>query len=157
MPLEPDEEVLARLHPHWKELVGPALVLPMAAGAVSFGVTAMPAGAWQPAARWAVLGVGVLVVVWWSVRPWLRWQATVVLVTTRRVALRTGVLSRHGRDVPLSRISDLAFERSVLQRLTGCGTLVVTPSGEAPPLVLRDLPGIESVQDHLHRLMEPSA
>ena len=86
--------------------------------------------------------------------PFLRWLGTSYVVTTRRVAVRSGVLSRSGRDVPLSRINDLTFSHSLLERLLGCGTLVVESAGERGAVVLTAVPGVEQVQRTVHDLAE---
>ena len=45
--------------------------------------------------------------------------------------LRDGILTRNGRDIPLSRITDVSFRKGVLDRLLGSGTLVVESAGRA--------------------------
>jgi uncharacterized membrane protein YdbT with pleckstrin-like domain len=78
-----------------------------------------------------------------------------VLVTDARVLTRRGLVARSGRDVPLSRVADLSFTRSLLDRVFGSGTVVLTPSGDSPPLVLRRLPRVAEVQRELYELLEP--
>jgi uncharacterized membrane protein YdbT with pleckstrin-like domain len=68
--------------------------------------------------------------------------------------VRTGVLSRSGRDVPLSRINDITFSHTFLERLLGCGTLVVESAGERGQVTLSDVPKVERVQRQLYDLVE---
>jgi uncharacterized membrane protein YdbT with pleckstrin-like domain len=84
--------------------------------------------------------------------PFLRWWTTTYALTTRRLSLRWGVLSRHGRDVPLHRVVDVAVERSALQRVLGSGTIRVGTAGEEEPIVLRDLPQARRLHAALTRL-----
>jgi uncharacterized membrane protein YdbT with pleckstrin-like domain len=70
------------------------------------------------------------------------------------VLLRTGVLSRSGRDVPLGRINDVSFEHTLLERMLRCGTLTVESAGERGLIVLTDIPRVEAVQGTLYQLME---
>ncbi len=64
-------------------------------------------------------------------------------------------MARSGRDVPLSRINDVAFEHSgLLSRILGCGTLTVESAGERGQIVLRDVPNVEVVQREIYRLAE---
>jgi hypothetical protein len=57
--------------------------------------------------------------------------------------------------MPLSRINDVTFEHTnLLERLLGCGTLVVESAGERGQLVLRDVPRVEEVQRDVYRLAE---
>ena len=65
----------------------------------------------------------------WS-RPFLRWLTTTYTVTDRRLITRTGILSRRGHDIPLARISDVAYEHGLVDRMLGCGTLVVSDASE---------------------------
>mgnify|MGYP002148486531 CR=1 FL=1 len=47
-------------------------------------------------------------------------------------------------DLPLTRINNVAYERSLTDRMFGCGSLVFTTSAEAP-VVLNDVPKVEEV------------
>ena len=86
--------------------------------------------------------------------PFLRWRTTLFVITTRRVVVRTGVLSRQGRDVPLSRINDVTFSHDLVERLLGCGTLVVESAGERGQVTLTEVPRVETVQRTLYDLVE---
>jgi uncharacterized membrane protein YdbT with pleckstrin-like domain len=86
--------------------------------------------------------------------PWLRWKTTSYELTTRRLRLRRGILSRSGRDFPLIRISDVSFSHGLLDRLLGCGKLIVESAGEHGQLVLTEIPEVERVQATLFQLVE---
>ena len=154
--LSDGEEVVLRLRPHGRALVRPALVLVAVMGVGGFLAAAVPAGEWRPAGRAAVAVVGALVVLRFSVRPWLRWLSSTLLVTDRRVQLRSGLLRTTSRDVPLGRIADVAVERSLGQRLLGAGTLLLDTTGERGVVVVRDVPRVREVAgtltDLLHEL-----
>jgi uncharacterized membrane protein YdbT with pleckstrin-like domain len=75
-------------------------------------------------------------------------------MTTRRVVTRTGVLSRKGRDVPMTRINDVSFSHTVVERIFGSGTLVIESAGERGQIVLSDVPHVEVVQRELYGLVE---
>lgn len=152
--LAEDEQLVLDLHPHWKALVLPVLTLLLTAAAGGFTAAAVPAGPQQGRLRLLVLVVGLLVLAWWTVRPYLRWQTTHFVVTDRRVLMRSGVLARTGRDVPLSRINDITFSHTFLERLLGCGTLVVESAGERGQVTLTDVPRVEQVQRRLYDLVE---
>jgi membrane protein YdbS with pleckstrin-like domain len=68
--------------------------------------------------------------------------------------LRQGILTRSGRDFPLIRISDVSFSHGPIDRLLGCGRLVVESAGEHGQLVLTQIPHVESVQATLFQLVE---
>lgn len=149
-----DEDVVLDLHPHWKVLVGPAFVFVLAVGIGSFGYFAMPSGRYESAGRIAVLVAAALVAVVYALLPFLRWRTTNYVVTTRRVVIRSGLLARSGRDVPLSRVNDVSFEHTLFERLLRCGTLLVESAGERGQVVLHDIPQVESVQREIYRLVE---
>jgi len=56
-------------------------------------------------------------------------------VTTRRIVVETGVLSKRLEQVDLYRISDYAVERPFLQRLLGTGNLVLTTLDRSTPQI----------------------
>ena len=150
-----DEHVAMALRPHWKELVVPTLVLLLVSPAASFLAAKVPSGEFQQWGRIAVAVVAVVIVARWTVWPFLRWITTSYVVTDRRIITRVGILARHGRDMPMSRVNDVSFDHSgILERILGCGTLVVESAGERGQLVLRDVPHVEDVQRDLYRLAE---
>lgn len=150
-----DERVVMAMRPHWKELVGPALVLLVVSPLATFAATVVPDGGAQRWLRLAVAVVALLVVLRWTVWPFLVWLTTAYVVTDRRLITRYGVVARVGRDMPLSRVNDVTFEHSsILERVLRCGTLVVESAGERGQLVLRDVPRVEEVQRDVYRLAE---
>ncbi len=150
-----DEEVVLAMRPHWKEMVWPVVLLLVVSPATTFLATVVPESSWQTWLRLAVVAVGVVVVLRWVVWPFLRWLTTAYVVTDRRLITRAGVIARLGRDMPLSRVNDVTFEHSgLLERILGCGTLVVESAGERGQLVLRDVPKVEEVQRDVYRLAE---
>jgi uncharacterized membrane protein YdbT with pleckstrin-like domain len=91
-----------------------------------------------------VVAVGVLV--WLVLRPFLRWYTTTYTFTDRRFMQRTGFIAKEGRTIPLNRISGVDFEIGVVDRLFGCGTLVVSDASELGRVALTDIPRVEEVQ-----------
>jgi uncharacterized membrane protein YdbT with pleckstrin-like domain len=147
--LTSDEEVVLHVRPHWRRLVAPAgwvglVVAAVIAAAVLWGGTG--------ALVLAVVGVGLLA--WLALWPWLEWRTTHYVFTTERVLLREGVLARHGRDIPLARINDVSFSHSLLERMLGSGTMTIESAGERGQVVLADLPRVEHTQSVLYELVE---
>jgi membrane protein YdbS with pleckstrin-like domain len=151
--LSEGERNVLTLHPHWKTLVRPALVLVVILAAAIAVQVVIPAGHLAGPARIAVGAVAAGAVLWFLIRL-LRWQTTTYQLTTRRLRLRQGILSRSGRDFPLIRISDVSFSHGPIDRLLGCGRLVVESAGEHGQLVLTEIPHVESVQATLFQLVE---
>ena len=153
--LADDEAVVIALRPHWKEMVGPVLVLLVTSPVATYLATIVPEGSAQKWLRLAVLVVAVLVVLRFVIWPFLKWLTTSYIVTDRRIITRVGVVARTGRDMPISRVNDVTFSHSgLLERILGCGTLVVESAGERGQLVLRDVPHVEEVQRDVYKLAE---
>ncbi len=149
------EHVVLAMRPHWKELVGPALMLLVVSPLASYAAAVLPDGSTQPWLRLAVGVVALGVVLRWAGWPFVKWLTTAFVVTDRRIITRVGVISRSGRDMPISRINDVTFQHEgLLERILGCGTLTVESAGETGQLVMRDVPGVEEVQRDVYRLAE---
>ena len=152
--LADDEEVVLDLRPHWKMLVVPVFVLLIVCAATGFGLAVLPDGDYQDAARIAVTVVALLLLFAFVVVPVLRWRTTRFIVTSHRVLIRSGILARQGRDIPLTRVNDVHFDHSLVDRLLRCGSLVIESAGERGQLTLSDVPRVEEVQRTLYRLVE---
>ena len=144
------EQPVLLLHPHWKTLIRPVLVAVLVVAIALIAVVAIP----NVAARGAVGVVAILVLMVWLIVPVLRWRTTTYELTTKRLRTRYGIVTRRGRDIPLTRINDVSFEKGLLDRLLGAGRLVVESAGEHGQIVLRDIPHVEDVQSTLFRLVE---
>lgn len=151
--LGPDERVVLDLRPHRRRLVRPAVTLVVLAGAGSYAAAIVPGGAFQSGVRLAVAVAAVGLAVALVVRPWLRWRGSRLLVTDRRLLMRSGLLRRRGRDLPLGRVADVSFEQGPLERIFGSGTLVVEAGGEGEAVRMADVPSVRRVQEVLLELL----
>jgi uncharacterized membrane protein YdbT with pleckstrin-like domain len=149
-----DERPVLLLHPHWKTLIRPILVAVLVVAIALVAEVLIPSGSGTGAARGAVGVVAVLGLMVWLIVPVLRWRTTTYELTTKRLQTRFGIVTRRGRDIPLTRINDVSFEKGLLDRLLGSGRLVVESAGEHGQIVLRDIPNVEYVQATLYQLVE---
>jgi uncharacterized membrane protein YdbT with pleckstrin-like domain len=149
-----DEESVLQLHPHWKVLVRPVLVAILIVIAALVIVVIIPSGTYAGIERLVVGAVALLALMLWLIAPVLRWQTTSYELTTRRLRMRTGVLTRHGRDIPLARVNDVSFQKGVLDRLLDTGRLVVESAAEHGQIILTEIPHVEQVHSTLFRLVE---
>ena len=85
--LAEDEEIVLDLHPHWKQLVVPLLLIPVVCGVASYVAFILPDDGARPALRWAIAVVAVLILLRFSLWPYLKWQTTHYVLTTRRVPI----------------------------------------------------------------------
>ncbi|WP_433347288.1 PH domain-containing protein [Micromonospora sp. CA-111912] len=152
--LTEDEHVVLHLHPHWKSVVRPVLVLVLAVAAVVAAWILLPDGEASTIALYVVAGLALLLVLWFGLWPFLVWRSTHYLFTNERVLLQQGVLSRDRRDIPLTRINDHAMSQRFVERLLGCGTLTIESAGERGQSMLTDVPGVDRVQTKLYELVE---
>jgi uncharacterized membrane protein YdbT with pleckstrin-like domain len=149
-----NEQPVLLVHPHWKVLVRPVLLTVLVLAAALVLEAVIPSGSAAAGERLVVAAVAVLVLMVWLMIPVLRWRLTTYELTTRRLQIRGGIVTRHGRDIPLVRITDVSFEQGPLDRLLGCGRLVVESAGEHGQIVLTEIPHVEQVQATLFRLVE---
>jgi uncharacterized membrane protein YdbT with pleckstrin-like domain len=154
MSMSEDEKIVLDLHPHWGQLVVPVLVLVVVCGLGGYGIAAAPHGGAHRIVQYIVLAVAVVLIFWFTVLRYLRWVTTRYVLTTDRLIIRTGILARHGRDVPLNRINDVSFSETVFERMLRSGTLVVESAGERGQISLTDVPRVEHVQREIYRMVE---
>jgi uncharacterized membrane protein YdbT with pleckstrin-like domain len=152
--LTEDEHLVLMLHPHWKTLIRPVWVAVLVVATALIAEVLIPSNSAAPVERLVVAAVAILAVMLWLIVPVLRWRTTTYELTTRRLRVRSGIVTRHGRDIPLARINDVSFEKGLLDRLLGSGRLVVESAGEHGQILLNDIPRVEFTQATLFRLVE---
>jgi uncharacterized membrane protein YdbT with pleckstrin-like domain len=143
--LNEGEHVVLSTRTHAKALVLPVVVLLVVAGLAGY-LSSLPDGDHAGVWRWIIWVVAAVLLAWFVVAPFLRWLLTTYTFTDRRLITRTGVLTRRGHDIPMNRISDISYEKSLLDRIFGCGTLVVSDASETGRVELRDIPRVEEAQ-----------
>ena len=150
--LSAGEHLVLKLHQHWKTVLRPVFVLALIIAATLIVLILVPS--LIAAVRLGIGAVALLLAIVFVAGPLLRWWTTSYELTNRRLRLRAGIVTRRGRDFPLSRISDVSFAQGVLDRLLGCGRLVVESPGEHGQLVLTEIPHVQQVQATLFQLVE---
>lgn len=147
--LNPGEEIVVSTRTHAKALLLPlaTLVLLLAVGVVAQvyidnGTVML--------VIWAIV---VLLALWRVVWPFLEWLVASYTITTRRLITRHGVITRRGHDIPLGRISDVAYERDLIDRMLGCGTLVISDASTNGQVLIYDIPRVEDTQRKLNQLL----
>ncbi|MCW2850472.1 MAG: Bacterial rane flanked domain protein [Nocardioides sp.] len=147
--LNPGERIVVSTRTHPKALLVPllALVVLLAAG-VAFQVLVDNSTA--RLVVWAIAAIGIL---WFVVWPALDWMMASYTITNRRLITRHGIITRKGHDIPLSRISDVAYELGLIDRMLGCGTLVISDASTHGQVLLPDIPRVEDTQRRLNELL----
>ena len=143
--LNEGEHVILSTRTHAKALLLPAVVLILVAGVAGY-LSSLPSGENAAAWRWVIWVLAAILIIWFTVAPFLSWLVTTYTFTSRRLITRTGVFTRRGHDIPMNRISDISYEKSLIDRMFGCGTLVVSDASELGRVELRDIPRVEQAQ-----------
>jgi uncharacterized membrane protein YdbT with pleckstrin-like domain len=99
---------------------------------------------------WVIVAV---LLIWFVLRPFLEWLTASYTITDRRLITRSGILARKGHDIPLSRISDVAYELGIVDRMLGCGTLIISDASTHGRVLLHDIPRVEETQRQLNQLL----
>jgi uncharacterized membrane protein YdbT with pleckstrin-like domain len=153
--LNEGEHVVVTTRTHPKVLLLPLLILVLVLGVAAFAQRT-GSGSAAEVMRIGVWIAAAVVLVLWVLRPLVAWATTTYTFTNRRFIKRSGLIGKEGRTIPLNRISGVDFEIGVIDRIFGCGTLVVSDASEQGRVELEDVPHVEEVQlkvaEELHRL-----
>ncbi|HEY0450124.1 PH domain-containing protein [Actinophytocola sp.] len=97
------------------------------------------------AALFVVLRFTYLVLSWWVER---------IVVTDKRVMMTTGIITTKVLMMPITKVTDLTYKRTLAGRLLGYGTMVVESAGQIQALNNIDyLPKAEQVYDAISELV----
>ena len=135
---------------HVKALLAPACLLVLLAALAGYASSFADGSS---AVLMVIWGLALVLALWLVVVPFLRWLSITYTVTDRRLITQTGILSRRGHDIPITRINDVAYERGLLDRVLGCGTLVVSDASERGHVRLPDIPDVERVHLRISELL----
>src|SRR5450759_2419509 len=148
--LSDGEHVVLSVRTHAKALIWPVvLFILVVASVLTVALRQSHNSRWGLVAAAAAVPVLIL----WSLIPFLRWTTSTYTVTNRRLITRHGIITRTGRDIPLFRINDVAYEKGLLDRILGCGTLIVSDATENVGVVLPDVPNVEKVHLQISDLL----
>ena len=149
--LNDGEVVVVSTRTHAKALLLPLVALILVAGVAGYLVSVVPVTRAQWVVQAVIWGLAFLAIAWLVLRPFLRWLTTSYTFTNRRFIKRS-------RTIGLNRISGVDFEVGIVDRLFGCGTLVVSDASERGTVLLHDVPHVERVQmqvaEEVHRLSQ---
>jgi uncharacterized membrane protein YdbT with pleckstrin-like domain len=147
--LSPDEILVKQFRPHWQVLLGP---LGLAVVAIVSAVTSLLLIEGN-SRFWVAIG---LVLVWFliSIRRLATWFTTNYVITNERVIVRSGILSRAGKEIPLEVINDVTFNQSPFERIIRSGDLVFESAGEFGQSRFTNIPHPEAMQSLIYRQRE---
>lgn len=87
-----------------------------------------------------------IVIVIWFVYKVADWAVQYVVVTSHRLLMATGLVTRKVAMMPLSKVTDMSFQRSLLGRMLGYGEFILESAGQDQALrVITYIPYPESL------------
>jgi uncharacterized membrane protein YdbT with pleckstrin-like domain len=93
----------------------------------------------------AVLRFTLKTILWWIER---------IVITDKRVMLAQGIITHKVGMMPLSKVTDLTFERTLNGRMLGYGTIVVESAGQIQALnKINYMPRPEEIYEALSELI----
>lgn len=128
---EPGEEIFYSGHPSWLSmfgLYGRGLLTAVAAGAIAGVATAIAAGHVQ--IGWVIAAVAAVFVVLALIGAVRRLQTTYA-ITSQRLTIETGLLSRDLHQTRLERVQNVNATQSLPERILRIGTVTFDTAGEA--------------------------
>ncbi len=125
--LLPHERQVITVHQHPAVLIRPVFEV----------LVGLALAAWLTTVLAKVNGVAVLVIwVLWGIL-FLRlaikvfeWSETYFVVTSQRFILATGLLTRKVNMMPLTKVTDMSFQRSTMGRILGYGEFILESAGQ---------------------------
>jgi uncharacterized membrane protein YdbT with pleckstrin-like domain len=147
--LRDGEELVLDLHPHWWYFAS-AFIAAVAAFIVGVAVLSyVDIGAVRIGAGLLILGTLI-----WLAERYIRWISTHFVLTTDRVIYRSGVIAKHGIEIPLQRINTIFFSQRIFERLLGLGDLKIESASETGAQVFEDIRSPDKVQHDIYAQME---
>jgi hypothetical protein len=146
----PTERRVIRLRKHWSVLLGDMTQTALVLVALVLIQRYFPPSVVIDNLTWygglvAVLRLTVLVALWWVER---------IVITDKRVMLATGIITHNLGMMPLGKVTDLTFERTMTGRIMGYGTIIVESAGQIQALNRIDfMPRPEEVYEALAELI----
>lgn len=75
---------------------------------------------------WAAFGILLL----WAIGQIVNWSVDYFVVTSQRMLLTQGIIVRKVNMMPLTKVTDMSFQRSLLGQLLGYGEFIVESAGQ---------------------------
>jgi uncharacterized membrane protein YdbT with pleckstrin-like domain len=145
LPHEPEETLVWRGTPsQWTNFGAYFFCLLLAAG-VAAGYYFLP-----PDKQTPFIFLGLLVPALWALGRWIGTRCHRYEVTTERVKITTGLLSRRTSEIELYRVRDYSIVEPFWLRLVGCGDVVlVTADRTTPHFALHAVPRAAWLKDQI--------
>ena len=148
--LLPTERRVIRVRQHWASMMKPLSATALFLLGLVVVQAYLPASVVVDDATFylgvvAVSRFTILVILWWIER---------IVITDKRVMLAEGIIVHNVGMMPLSKVTDLTFRRSLGGRMFGYGTLIVESAGQIQALnKISYMPRPEEIYEALSELV----
>ncbi|GAA5125098.1 MULTISPECIES: PH domain-containing protein [Pseudonocardia] len=148
--LLPTERRVIRVRQHWAVMMNHVSSTALFLLALVIGERLLPDSILIDNLAWylalvAVLRFTILTILWWIER---------IVITDKRVMLAQGIITHNVGMMPLGKVTDLTFQRTLGGRMFGYGTIVVESAGQIQALNRIDyLPRPEEIYEALSELV----
>jgi uncharacterized membrane protein YdbT with pleckstrin-like domain len=103
----------------------------------------------QKVVNWLAIA-GIVVSAILLVSRYTQWFTTNFVITSDRIIFRTGVFAKHGIEIPLERVNNVIFHQGVIERMLGCGDLLIESGGETGQQRFTEVKDPDRVQALIH-------
>jgi len=146
--LNPGEDLVLNLKPHWWIFAQPAALL-VGALAITIALSLIDV-------QFVVfLGWGLVAVALGNLAvAYGRWSTTYFVISSERLIFRHGVLSKRGVELPIDRINNINFKQSLFERMIGAGDLLIESAGESGQSRFSNVRKPSAVQNEVYRQID---
>jgi len=145
------EEIVKEFRPHWRMLVVPFGWTALLIAAVVLTWIFPPDQAWFD---WGITGIAAVAWLVLGLYPLIAWFFTLYVLTNERLIRRSGVLARHGLEIPLEQINDVTFTQTILERVLHSGDLLIESAGTQGQSKFSNIPEPEEFHSLLYKVRE---
>lgn len=139
----PGTDVLYRGRTHPKILFRPLIAAALLVAAHTVLARYYPDRlGWEPLDQWGERVLHLVLAVLdlkYVIAPVMRWQSSTFEITDRFIKMKWGVLYKNSREIHLDRITQINEERGILDRVVGCGTIIVYDAANASAIHFNDV------------------
>lgn len=104
---------------------------------------------------WLNLSCLLILPIPWAIARWIQRRAEVIEITTQRLRVTRGVLSKRTDELELYRVRDITFLQPLMLRMFNKGTLLLTTGDStSPELRLEGIPADPTLRDRFREAVE---
>jgi uncharacterized membrane protein YdbT with pleckstrin-like domain len=153
--LGPGEEVVFEGHPSWRAILG-FYIKGILVVAVIAALVALIGGGSDAALITLIVVAGAVLVV---LIGFVRRVATRYTITTRRLNIKHGIISRDVQETKIERVQDVNYRQSVFQRVMQIGDVDFDTAADSSEsdFIFAGVANPEQVVEQVHMATEPGA